>query len=134
MSRAHSFALTCLPFSVELPSQGYNGGSAPFPYATECTATAATATCDPETLVAEMDFLDAADPVALDITAATANGSDAVGPVNVAGDIRWCTWGFHSSFLGCSLQDCSALEAHGCSQPSTTSAPSCRPCLHSFYP
>lgn len=63
------------------PVQDYNDGSAPFPYATECTAAAATATCDPAALVAEMDFPGSADPVTLDVTSATANG--ALEPVSV---------------------------------------------------
>lgn len=57
--------------------QDYNDGSAPFPYATECAATAAAATCDPDTLVAEMDISGSAEPVVLDIPA-TADASDAV--------------------------------------------------------
>lgn len=53
------------------PLQDFNDGSAPFPYATECTAAAAIATCDPATLVAEMDFSGSADPIALDIAETT---------------------------------------------------------------
>lgn len=82
MDRARTIASPLSPPSVErtTPLQDYNDGSAPFPYATECSAAAATATCDPATLVAEMDLAGSADPIALDITGTT--GDAAVQPVS----------------------------------------------------
>lgn len=56
--------------------QDYNGGSAPFPYATECTLEATAAECDPSALVAELEFADSAVPVDLGISSATSNGDD----------------------------------------------------------
>lgn len=68
-------AQTTPPPPLHSSIQDYNDGSAPFPYATECAAAAAAATCDPATLVAEMDFPGFAEPVALDITGAAGDGS-----------------------------------------------------------
>eukprot|EP00903_Cladosiphon_okamuranus_P008962 g8576.t1 len=59
--------------AILLTPTDFNDGSAPFPYATVCSAAAATATCNPEALVAEMDFSGSAEPVTLDITADTAD-------------------------------------------------------------
>ncbi len=56
--------------------QDYNGGSAPFPYATECTLEAAAAACDPSALVAELEFPESAVPVDLGISAAIGNGDE----------------------------------------------------------
>ncbi|CAM9216451.1 unnamed protein product [Ectocarpus fasciculatus] len=61
--------------SILLTPEDYNDGSAPFPYATECTVTAAD-TCNPEMLVAEMDISGSAEPVVLGISA-TADESGA---------------------------------------------------------
>lgn len=61
--------------------QEYNSGTAPFPYSTECTATITSGTCDPATLVAEMDFPSQAEPVALGVVPSN-NDSDAVELVN----------------------------------------------------
>lgn len=58
-------------------SKVYNRGTAPFPYSTGCTATITFGTCDPATLVAEMNFPSQADPVALGVTPSNAD-SDAV--------------------------------------------------------
>ena len=45
--------------------QSYNDGSAPFPYAAECTLSSST--CDPSALVSEMDFAEQAHPISLDL-------------------------------------------------------------------
>lgn len=65
-------------------SKGYNSGSALFPYATECTVASATGTCDPEVLIAEMEFASDAEAIALGIDSSTAEESDAVGLVSRA--------------------------------------------------
>ena len=55
-------------------AQVYNDGSATFPYATNCTL---SGTCDPDSLVDQMDYPDMAEPISLDL-GANANASDAV--------------------------------------------------------
>lgn len=55
--------------------QSYNSGSAPFPYAAECTLN--TSTCDTEELVSRMDIAEQADPIDLDLGSNT-SADDAV--------------------------------------------------------
>ena len=55
--------------------QSYNSGSAPFPYAEECTLTSST--CDTSELVAQMDISGQADPIGLEL-GSSRSGDDAV--------------------------------------------------------
>ena len=87
--------------------QGYNGGSAPFPYATECSAAATE--CATDALVAEMEFPGSAEPVDLGIAAATADGPDAVELVSVQ---AICAM----SWFGCVCPSVSHTPSLSCSQ------------------
>lgn len=57
-------------FTLCIFTQSYNGGTAPFPYATQCTATVTSGTCDPANLVSEMAFASEADPIIIGVVAA----------------------------------------------------------------
>lgn len=81
-----------MPVRLQNTIQDYNGGSAPFPYATECTATVTFGVCDPEILVAEMDFPAQADPIELGVSALDED-SAAVGLVSVCSvQCLWWWW------------------------------------------
>lgn len=75
-ARAISLPPPCM-FTQFVVVQDYNSGTAPFPYATECTATITLGTCDPATLIAEMNSPSRADPVVLGVTPSDAD-ADAI--------------------------------------------------------
>ena len=61
--------LPSLCFATPYVEQEYNSGSAPFPYAMECTVN--TSTCDTPELIAQMDISGDAEAMDLDIVATT---------------------------------------------------------------
>lgn len=75
------------PSNLSLPApnnacfeQVYNSGSAPFPYAAECTVNSSV--CDTSELMSRMEIAEQTDPISLDI-ASTADGDNAVELVRI---------------------------------------------------
>ncbi|CAM9405596.1 unnamed protein product, partial [Scytosiphon promiscuus] len=67
-----------------LTPEGYNSGSAPFPYATQCSVSSLGGTCDPENLVSAMAFAEMAEPITLGIDPSTVEEADGVGLMSSA--------------------------------------------------